>query len=192
MLTHLVTEYRNRKLQLFFVVQTLKQLPGEENGRKGLEDLFFSFGNIVVFQLLDIDDCLTVARNFFTFDPQQVKVPSQREGQHDIMKNRDEQLAEKAYELQHLAQRECYVRRFIDEARMDKIIHIGRTRDVRITATREDVEKLKDRLMLERGVPLAKAEKIIAQRKVPGLQQQTTQQKQQQSKKQKGRKPNPV
>jgi hypothetical protein len=171
MLTHLVTEYRNRKLQLFFVFQSLKQLPGEENGKKGLEDLFFSFGNIVVFQLLDIDDCFTVARNFFPFDPRQVKVASQREGQHDIMKNRDEQLAEKAYELQHLAKRECYVRRFIDEARMDKIIHIGRTRDVRITATREDVEMLKDKLMLERGVPLMKAEKIIAQRKVPALQQ---------------------
>jgi hypothetical protein len=186
MLTHFVTEYRNRKLQLFFVVQTLKQLPGEANGKKGLEDLFFSFGNIVVFQLLDIDDCLTVAKNFFPFDPQLVKVPAQRDGQHDIMKNRDEQLAEKAYQLQHLAKRECYVRRFIDEARMDKIIHIGKTRDVRITATREDVERLKDRLMLERGVPLAKAEKTIAQRKVPGLQPT------QQTKNKKARKPESV
>jgi hypothetical protein len=186
MLTHLVTEYRNRLLHLFFVVQTLKQLPGEENGRKGLEDLFFSFGNIVVFQLLDIDDCLTVAKNFFPFDPQSVKVAAQRDGQHDIMKNRDEQLAEKAYQLQHLAKRECYVRRFIDEARMDKIIHIGRTRNVRITATREDVERLKDRMMLERGVSLAKAEKIIAQRKVPGLQLT------QQTKNKKARKPESV
>jgi hypothetical protein len=165
-LAHLPSEYRNRKLQLFLVLQSLKQLAGEENGKKGLEDVFFSFGNLVVFSLLDIEDCLTVIKNLIPFDPQIVKVPAPREGQHDIMENRDEQLAIRAYELQHLAQRECYVRRFIDEARMDRIIHIGQTRDVRITASREDVESLKDRLMLLRGVPLAEAEKIIGQRKI--------------------------
>jgi hypothetical protein len=172
MLMHLVFEFRNRRVQFYLACQSPKQLPGEENGRKGLEDMFFSFGNIIVFSLLDIDDCLSVVKNFFPFDPQMVKVPSQREGQHDIMENRDEQLAVRAYQLQRLAQRECYVRRFIDEARMDKIIHVGRTRDVRITATYEDVVKLKDRLMLERGVPLVEAEKIIGQRKISTHQKQ--------------------
>jgi hypothetical protein len=166
MLSHFPSEYRSRKLQFFFVIQSPKQLPGEENGKKGLEDMFYSFSNIVVFSLLDFDDCMSVVKNFFPFDPQMVKVPSQREGQHDIMENRDEQLAVRAYQLQHLAQRECYVRRFIDEARMDKIIHVGRTREVRITATDEDVENLKDRLMLERGVLLSEAEKIIGQRTI--------------------------
>lgn len=166
MLAHLPSEYRSRKLQLFLVIQSLKQLAGEENGRKGLEDVFFSFGNMVVFSLLDIEDCFSVVKNLIPFDPQLVKVPAQREGQHNIMENRDEQLAVRAYQLQHLEQRECYVRRFIGESRMDRIIHIGKTRDVRITATHQDVEKLKDQLMLKRGVPMAEAEKIIGQRKI--------------------------
>src|SRR3990172_7538934 len=166
MLAHLPSEYRSRKLQLFLLIYSLKQLAGEEHGKKGLEDVFFSFGNMVVFSLLDIEDCLSVVKNLIPFDPQLVKVPSHREGQHDIMENRDEQLAVKAYQLQHLAQRECYVRRFIDDARMDRIIHIGRTREVRISATYQDVEKLKDELMLERGVSLLKAEEIISQRRL--------------------------
>jgi hypothetical protein len=166
MLAHLPSEYRSRKLQLFLVVQSLKQLAGEENGIKGLEDAFFSFGNMVVFSLLDIEDCIAVVKNLIPFDPQLVKVPSLREGQHDIMENRDEQLAVRAYQLQRLEQRECYVRRFIGESRMDRIIHIGKTREVRLSATHQDVERLKDRLMLKRGVPLADAEKVINQRKI--------------------------
>ena len=165
-LAHLPSEYRNRKLQLFLVIQSLKQLAGEKNGKKGLEDVFFSFGNLVVFSLLDIQDCFTMIENLFPFDPQMVKIPAQREGQHNIMENRDEQLAVGANKLQRLAQRECYVRRFIDEARMDKIIHVGRTREVRITATDADVESLKDKLMLERGVLLSEAERIIGQRQM--------------------------
>lgn len=172
MLAHLPSEYRSRKLQLFLVIQSLKQLAGEEHGKKGLEDVFFSFGNMAVFSLLDIEDCFAVVKNLIPFDPQLVKVPARLEGQHDIMENRDEQLAVRAYQLQRLAQRECYVRRFIDEARMDRIIHIGRTRDVRITASYQDVETLKDKLMLQRGVPLSEAERIIGQRKISGQKNQ--------------------
>ena len=91
---------------------------------------------------------------------------ARREGQHDIMENRDEQAAIRAYQLQNLAQRECYVRRFRDEARMDRIIHIGKTREIRLAATRREVEGLKDRLMRERGVPLTKAKEIINGRKL--------------------------
>ncbi len=174
MLAHLPSEYRNRKLQLFLVLQSLKQLAGEQDGRKGLEDVFFSFGNMVVFSLLDIEDCFSVIKNLIPFDPGLVKVPAPMEGQHDIMENRDEQMAVRAYQLQHLAQRECYVRRFWDEARMDRIIHIGKTRDVRLTVTRQDVESLKDKLMIERGVLLSDAEKAINQRKIPtGAEKET-------------------
>ena len=164
MIAHLPSEYRSRKLQLFLVIQSLKQLAGEENGKKGLEDVFFSFGNMVVFSLLDIEDCFTVVKNLIPFNPQLIKVPARQDGQHDIMENRDEQLAVQAYQLQQLAQRECYVRRFFDEARMDRTIHIGRTRDVRIMATYQDVESLKDQLMLQRAIPLSEAEKIIGER----------------------------
>jgi hypothetical protein len=174
MLAHLPSEYRSRKLQLFLVIQSLKQLAGEEKGKKGLEDVFFSFGNMVVFSLLDIDDCFTFIKNLIPFDPQLVKVPSSREGQHDIMENRDEQLAVQAYQLQHLAQRECYVRRFVNEAKMDRIIHIGRTREARITATHADVEDLKDNLMLQRGVLLSKAQKMIGERKISIIKKQST------------------
>jgi hypothetical protein len=165
-LAHLPSEYRSRKLQLFLVIQSLKQLAGGENGKKGLEDMFFSFGNMVVFSLLDIDDCFTIVKNFFPFKPDTIKVPARRDDQHDIMENRDEQLAVRAYQLQHLAQRECYVRRFASEARMDRIIHIGKTREVRLTASYDDIEALKDRLLLSRGVPLKEAEAIINKRKI--------------------------
>jgi hypothetical protein len=165
-LAHLPSEYRSRRLQLFLVIQSFKQLAGEEHGKKGLEDVFFSFGNMVIFSLLDIEDCFRGVKNLFPFDPQLVKVPARHEGQHDIMENRDEQLAVGAYQLQKLAQRECYIRRFIDEARMDRIIHVGRTREVRIMANHEDVERLKDELMRQRGVPLRNAEKIIANREL--------------------------
>lgn len=49
---------------------------------------------------------------------------------------------------------------------MDRVIHIGRTRDVNLTATYQDVEDLKDKLMLQRGVPLSEAEKITRARKI--------------------------
>src|SRR5215207_6624418 len=166
MLAHLPSEYRSRKLQLFLVIQSLKQLAGEENGKKGLEDVFFSFGNLVVFSLLDIRDCFTMIENLIPFNEQMVKVPARQEGQHDIMENRDEQVAVRAYQLQQLAQRECYVRRFVSEARMDRIIHIGRTRDVHLTATHQDVENLKDNLMLQRAVPLSTIEKMISARRI--------------------------
>jgi hypothetical protein len=165
-LAHLPSEYRSRKLQLFLVLQSLKQLAGEEDGKKGLEDVFFSFGNMVVFSLLDIEDCFEIVRNFFPFEPGTVKVPARREDQHDIMENRDEQLAVRAYKLQHLSQRECYVRRFINEAKMDKVIHIGRTREIKLSATHEDIEKLKDSLMAKRGVKLETAKEIINGRKL--------------------------
>jgi hypothetical protein len=165
-LAHLPSEYRSRKLQLFLVIQSFKQLAGEEHGKKGLEDVFFSFGNMVVFSLLDIEDCFTAVKNFVPFNPLRVKVPARREGQHDIMENRDEQLAIGAYQLQRLAQRECYVRRFVNEARMDRVIHVGRTREVRLSATHQDVERLKDKLMLQRGVSVSKAEEIINKRKL--------------------------
>jgi len=165
-LAHLPSEYRSRKLQLFLVIQSFKQLAGEENGRKGLEDVFFSFGNMAVFSMLDIDDCFMGVKNFFPFDPQAVKVEAQREGQQDIMENRNEQLAVRAYQLQHFAQRECYVRRFVNEAKMDRIIHIGKTREVRLSATHHDVEELKNELMLQRGVLLSKSEEVINKRRI--------------------------
>jgi hypothetical protein len=166
LLAHLPSEYRSRKLQFFLVLQSLKQLAGEKDGKKGLRDVFFSFGNLILFSLFDIEDCFTMVENLFPFDSQMVKVPARHDGQHDIMQNRDEQTAVKAYELQHFSKRECYVRSFIDEDRMDKIIHVGRTREVRITATEEDVERLKDKLTLERGVLLSKAEKMIGAREM--------------------------
>jgi hypothetical protein len=49
---------------------------------------------------------------------------------------------------------------------MDRIIHIGRTREVRLTATRNDVEALKDTLMLQRGVLFSEAERVIGERKI--------------------------
>jgi hypothetical protein len=165
-LAHLPSEYRSRKLQLFLVIQSFKQLAGEEHGKKGLEDVFFSFGNMAIFSLLDIEDCFTGVKNLFPFEPQLVKVQARHEGQHDIMENRDEQLAVRAYQLQKLSQRECYVRRFLNEAQMDRIIHIGRTREVRLTATHRDVENLKDELTLKRSVLLSKAEAIINNRKI--------------------------
>ena len=165
LLAHLPSEYRSRKLQLFLVIQSFKQLAGEENGKKGLADVFFSFGNMVIFSLLDIEDCITGVKNLIPFDPQMVKVPARHEGQHDIMENRDEQLAVRAYQLQHMAQRECYIRRFVNEARMDSVIHVGKTREVHLSVSHQDVEKLKDQLMIKYGFPLKDAEKIIGNRK---------------------------
>jgi len=49
---------------------------------------------------------------------------------------------------------------------MDRVMHFGRTREVRLTATHQDVERLKDQLMLERGISLAEAEKLIGGRKI--------------------------
>lgn len=87
MLAHLPSEYRSWKLQLFLVIQSLRQLAGEENGKKGLEDVLFLFGNLVVFSLLDIRDCFTMIENLIPFNEQLVKVPARHEGQHDIMEN---------------------------------------------------------------------------------------------------------
>ena len=49
---------------------------------------------------------------------------------------------------------------------MDRIIHVGRTKEVRMTATQEEVEKLKDKLVLKRGVPVRLAEEKINERKL--------------------------
>lgn len=166
MLAHLPSEYRSRKLQLFLVIQSFKQLAGEENGKKGLQDVFFSFGNMVIFSLLDIEDCFTGIKNLIPFDPQMIKVPARHEMQHDIMENRDEQVAIRAYQLQHMAQRECYIRRFVNEARMDQIIHVGKTREVRISVSHKDVEDLKDTLTLRLGIPLDLAEEVIRKRRI--------------------------
>ena len=122
---------------------------------------------MAIFSMLDIEDCFTGVKNLIPFDPQLVKVPARHEGQHDIMANRDEQLAIRAYQLQRMAQRECYVRRFVNEARMDRVIHVGKTREVRISATHQDVENFKDKLTLRVGIPQAKAEEVINKRRIP-------------------------
>jgi hypothetical protein len=166
LLIHLPTEKRSRKVQFFLVGQSPKQFAGEEKGRKGLEDFVFSFGNLFVFSLLDIDDCVSASRNLFPFDPQSVKVPALTETQHAIMENRDEQVMRHAYQIQRLAHRECFVRRFITEEKMDRIIHVARTPEVHITASYEDVERLKDRLMRERGIELGQALSYINSRRL--------------------------
>ena len=116
--------------------------------------------------MLDIEHCQTAAKQLFGFDRFSVRVGANHRGQHDIMSTLSEQLMEKAREIYDLPERSFFVRRFINEGQMDRIIHVTRTRDLELTATREDVERFKDKKMLERGVPLAEALRFVNNRKM--------------------------
>lgn len=165
MIAHYPSEMRNRKIQMINIYQSLKQLAKGMGGRPGLDDLFFSFGNIICFSLLDVDDAISIAKNFFPFDPMTVKVTARTDTQHDIMENVNEQTMVKAYELTRMPDRECYIRRFITEGKMDRITHVRRTKDAVITVSPEDVERFKDDLVMSRGMLLDRAKDIINNRK---------------------------
>jgi hypothetical protein len=165
-IAHYPSEMRNRKIEMINIYQSLKQLAKSLNGRPGLDELFFSFGNIICFALLDIEDAIEITKNFFPFDPLAVKVPARTDTQHNIMENVNEQVMIRAYELMMMPERECYIRRFITEGQKDRIIHVRRTRDARITVTPEEVERFKDELVMQRGMLFDHAKEIINNRNV--------------------------
>lgn len=165
MIAHYPSEMRNRKIQMINIYQSLKQLAKGLEGRPGLNDLFFSFGNIICFSLLDIEDAIAIAKNFFPYDPLAVKVAARTNTQNDVLKNITEQQMIRAYELTRMPDRECYIRRFISEGQIDRITHVQRTKDALITVTSEEVESFKDELLMQRGMLLENAKDIINNRK---------------------------
>lgn len=173
-IAELPSQFRSRKLRLYLVLQTLSQLAEGVHGKKGLRETFWTIGNIVVFSLLDFRDAMEVAEQFFPFDPFTVKVPARSDTQHPIMENRDEQKALLASRIQNLEHREFYIRRFLSESRMDhRIKHIRRTREMRLTASSQQVDELKDELFSRRAVDMRQMLEVINHRTLEERQWQT-------------------
>ena len=165
LIARLPSQYRNKGVCLVVVIQTLNQLARGVEGQPGLRENIWSFGNIACFALLDKTDCEETAMQFFAFDQSAQKLSPNTDTQHPTMLNMSEQIRDQADRIQHFRQRECYVRRFLAEARMDdRIRHFPRTREVRITCTDADVENLKDQLVMIRGVEIGIALNIINKR----------------------------
>lgn len=156
-------QYRSRKLQLYIVLQELEQLSRE------LRPHIWSLGNIVCFKLANHAEAFEVAQQFFPFDPYFIKVAPTRQGQHPMMESANEQYLEYADWINSLEHRQCLIRRYESERKMQKKIQfVRKTYETPNGELHISIENAKQILIERRGVRVRDALEVINNRKLDG------------------------
>jgi hypothetical protein len=151
--------YRNRKLQLYVVLQMLSQLS------EGLQDKIWALGNIVCFALENKEDAEKMAYQLFNYNPQSVKLEPRTINQNPTTEPEQGQDRYMADWIQQLKFRECVMRRYISERQRDQYIrHVFKTKDLPKIPLEEPLSVIKDRLLRKRSIPVRDALEIINNR----------------------------
>jgi hypothetical protein len=153
--------YRSRRLQPFFVAQTLAQF------EKVLREHLWTVGNVVAFALASFDDAYEVAQQLFRYEPQEIKLEGKTEAQHPIIESDRGQYLQVANWIQRLGHRECVIRRHLTEQNLDPYLrHLPRTPDLphRRPVLPQEVEEVKSLLLGRHGVRVRDALKVIQER----------------------------
>jgi hypothetical protein len=168
-LASLAPQYRSRKLQVYFVLQHLKQVSDD------LRPHIWSLGNLVCFGIFNFDDAFEVAQQLFPYEPRAERYPSSDPRGKPIMESDRGQYLMIANWLQQLKKRECVMRRQVAEQVRDELVrHVPQTMNARMES-RARVEALKDELIRVRGVRIHDALELINRRhQTPAPQQPPT------------------
>lgn len=151
--------YRSRKLQLFLVIQALGQVSDE------LRKLIWSIGNVVCFNVHEIDEATEIAKNLFEYEPRTIRLPARSDNGQPIVETEHSQYTMIANKIQRMKRRECIVRRYLGEAEMDsRIRYIPETKEVEKSEIEESVVEFKERLLEKRCVSLRDALTVIDNR----------------------------
>jgi hypothetical protein len=151
--------YRSRKLHLYIVLQALAQLAPE------LREQIWSIGNLVCFAVSNFDEAYEISQQLFKYHPNTEKLPRTSDIGHPIIEPDRGQYLSIANQIQRFGHRECIVRRFLDEKSLDKYArYIPQTKENPTTNLKESVSELKERLLVERGVRVQDALKVINHR----------------------------
>lgn len=157
-LASLAPQYRSRKLQLYVVLQHLKQISDE------LRPHIWSLGNMVCFGIFNFDDAYELAQQLFPYEPLLARLPAAGSG-NPIMESDRGQYLIIANLLMKLKKRECIMRRQVSEQLRDEYIrHVPQTMTVQINASHESLEALKDELVRERSIRIHDALEQINRR----------------------------
>lgn len=160
-LFRLPSQYRSRKLQVYLVLQNLKQVAEE------IRDQVWSLGNVVCFAMFNFDDAYDMAQQLFAYDPQMQKMPALTERQNPTIEPDRGQYLMIANWIQRLNKRECIIRRHIKESQMEKqVFHIAKTKDTidLSTVSFSDLDILKQELLEKRAVRVSDALEVINRR----------------------------
>jgi len=153
--------YRSRKLELYVVLQALAQLAPV------LREQIWSIGNVMCFAVSNFDEAYDVAQQLFRFEPLSAKVPPNTYLQKPVIETDRSQYLTIANWIQRLQHRQCVVRRFWSEKKLDQHVRmIPRTREVPSKPIDDNLGEIKENLLKERGVLVRDALEVINQRKL--------------------------
>jgi hypothetical protein len=157
----LSTLYRSRKLELYVVLQSLNQLAPE------LRNQIWSLGNVMCFAISNFDEAYEAAQQIFSFDPGRVKLASSPEFSRSIIETDRSQYLTIANWIQRLQHRQCVVRRFLNERKLDdRIRMVPKTKELPMSKVSENLTDIKLMLLKQRGVLVRDALEVINQRKL--------------------------
>jgi hypothetical protein len=153
--------YRSRKLELYVVLQSLAQLAPV------LREQIWSIGNVMCFAVSNFDDAYDIAQQLFRFDPLRAKIPPKTDLQRPVIETDRSQYLTIANWIQRLQHRQCVIRRFWSEKKLDQNIRmVPRTKELPSNRTDDNLGEIKESLLKERGVLVRDALEVINQRKL--------------------------
>lgn len=153
--------YRSRKLELYVVLQALSQLAPV------LRDQIWSIGNVMCFALSNFDEAYDVAQQLFRFDPLRTKTPITTDLTRPVIESDRSQYLTIANWIQRLQHRQCIVRRFWSEKKLDQHVRmVPRTKELPSRQMDGNLGEIKESLLRERGVLVRDALEVINQRKL--------------------------
>lgn len=153
--------YRSRKMELYIVLQALSQLTPT------LRSQIWSIGNMVCFAISNFDEAYELAQQLFKYEPHEIKMePRSQTGQPILEPDRGQYLSIANW-IQRMSHRECIMRRYYSEKKMDRYIrHIGKTKDHPNNPMDQSLDELKENLLTQRGVRVRDALEVISERKI--------------------------
>ena len=120
---------------------------------------------IYCFSLLNKRDAEEIAKQFFDYNPIQVKQPARTNEQSDITESLLGQYQFIADWITHQEKRSLIIRRRLSESRKDHIIrHVRKTEEVKMNLTWDELNALKNQLMEEGGILIADVKEVMKRR----------------------------
>lgn len=152
--------YRNRKLELYIVLQSLSQLA------LTLRQQIWSIGNIVSFAVSNFEEAYELAQQIFSYDSKTIRLTAKTDTGQPIVETDRGQYLKIANDIQRMKHRECIIRRYQSEKLLDKyVLWVKQTKNTPQIPL-ASVYELKETLLKDRAVRVSDALDVINQRKL--------------------------
>lgn len=161
-LSRISPQYRSRKVELYVAAQGLWQFDDT------LKDAIWNLGNVVCFAVEHEEEAEMVAKQLLRYEPRMEKLPAVTARQNPTTEPDHGQYKIYANWIQNLRDRECIIRRYWKERQKDPwISHVLKTAEVGNGEPGESVQRVKERLLKERGKPINEIMQAINNRGLP-------------------------